>query len=120
MAPRKEPPRKEPPAESGNSRVTTRPTNALKHPGTEAVDALRVKTRRDPQEIQVEKEKKQAAKEKKEREQRAEVAKKKAAQKDLEEFRAQQVTKLKVDAGPRQQAKGINTLFWYFHSHISQ
>ena len=100
-------PQKEPSVESSDGWVTTRATNANKHPGTEAVNALRVKTRRDPQVIQVEKEKKKAAKETKEREQQAEVANKEAAQKDLEEFRAQQATNLKVDAAPRQQAKGI-------------
>lgn len=105
-------PRKEPPVESGDSRVTTRPTNANKHPGMEAVAALRVRTRRDPQVVQTEKEKKQATKETKEKEQRAEVAKKEAAQKDLEEFRAQQATNLKVDAAPRQ-AKGKNIFFFF-------
>ena len=49
--------RKEPPPESGNSRVTTRSTNANKHPGTEAVDALRIKIRRNPKAVQAEKEK---------------------------------------------------------------
>jgi len=92
------PTRKEPPAEGDDSRVTTRATNANKHPGTEAANVLRVNKRRDPQVVQAEKEKKQAAKEVREREQRAEVAKKEAAQKDLEEFRAQQATNLKVDA----------------------
>jgi hypothetical protein len=109
MAPRKEPPAKS--GESGDGRVTTRPTNANKHPGTEAVATLRVRTRRDPQVVQAEKEKKQAAKETKEKEQRAEVAKKEAAEKDLEEFRTQQATNLKVDAAPRQQAKGKNISF---------
>jgi hypothetical protein len=91
---------KEPPTESGNSRVTTRAANANRHPGAEAVDALRVNIRRDPQVIQAEKLKKQAAKEAKERSQQAEIARKEAAQKDLEEFRARQAANLKVDAFP--------------------
>ena len=105
MANRKEPP----PPESGNSRVATRSTNANKHPGTEAVDALRVKSRRDPKAVQAEKEKKQAAKEVKERDQQAEMAKRKAAEKDLEVYRAQQATNIKGrdDAAARHQTKGI-------------
>ena len=99
--------RKEPPPESGNSRVTTRSTNANKHPGTEAVDTLRVKIRRDPKAVQAEKEKKRVAKEVKERDQQAEMAKRKAAEKDLEEFRAQQATNIKDDATARHQTKGI-------------
>lgn len=109
------PTQKDPSAEGDDSRVrvTTRATNANKHPGTEAVNALRVQTRRDPQVIQAEKEKKRAVKEAKEKEQRAEAAKKEAAQKDLEEFRARQATNIKADAAPRQQTnlKGINILF---------
>ena len=109
---------KETPAESGDSRVATRAANANKHPGTEAVDALRVKTRCDPQVIQAEKEKKKVAKEVKERAQQAEVTRKEAAQKDLDEFQAQQATNLKVDTAPRQQSKGINLLFWHLESNI--
>ena len=105
--------RKEPPPESGNSRVTTRSTNANKHPGTEAVDALRVKIRRDPKVVQAEKEKKQAAKEVKEKDQQAEMAKRKAAEKDLEDFRAQQAANIKDDATARHQTKGI--LFFSNH-----
>ena len=66
---------------------------------------------RNPQVIQAEKEKKRVAKEVKEREQQAEVAKKEAAQKDLDEFRTQQAANLKVDVAPWQQTKGINLLF---------
>lgn len=47
------------------------------------------------------------AKEVKERDQQAEMAKRKAAEKDLEEFRAQQATNIKDDATARHQTKGI-------------
>ena len=99
--------RKEPPPESGNNQVTTQSTNANKHPGTEAVDALHVKICHDPKTVQVEKEKKRVAKEVKERDQQVEMAKRKAAEKDLEEFWAQQATNIKDDATARHQTKGI-------------
>jgi hypothetical protein len=102
----------DPPVESDNHRVTTRATNVNKHPGTEAVNALRVQTRRDPQVVQAEKEMKRAVKEAKEREQQEGVAKKEAAQKDLEEFRARQVSQIKADAAPRQKIKGIKPLIF--------
>jgi hypothetical protein len=114
------PTHEEPAAETGDRRVTTRSTNANKHPGTEAVNALRVKVRREPQVVQAEKEKKQAAKEMKEKVHRAEVSKREAAQRDLENFQAEQASNLKVDAAPRQQTKRISLLFWYWYpiSHI--
>jgi hypothetical protein len=90
-------PREEPPAKSADSRVTTRSTNANRHPGTEAVDALRVKTRRDPKVIQAEKEKKQAAREEKERQQQVENTRKETSQKNLDEFRVRQLEEAQTE-----------------------
>ena len=54
----------------------------------------------DPHIFQAEKERKQVTKEAKEKEQWAEVARKGATMRDLEEFQAQQVANLKVDVAP--------------------
>jgi hypothetical protein len=52
------PPKKQTTIESGGTRVTTRASNANKHPGTEAKKTLQVQNRRDPEVIKADKEKK--------------------------------------------------------------
>jgi hypothetical protein len=96
--------------ESG-TRVTTRASNANKHPGTEAKKALQVRDRRDPEVIQADKEKKRAAKEAKEEAQQAEAAQRKIAQQNLEVCRARQAASLEnEDETPsHEQAKSKST-----------
>jgi hypothetical protein len=101
------PPPKEPPAKSG---VATRAANANKHPGIEASNALAVRTRRAPEVIQAEKDKKQANKEAKVQKQHEEAARKEIAKDKLDEYRARQAAILEDDEAPRQQTKGIDVL----------
>ena len=96
--------------ESGGSRVTTRASNANKHPGTEAKLALQVLHRRDPEVIQAEKDKKKEVSEAKKEARQREAAQKETAQRNLEDYRAQQAASLEHDNAtfPQQQAnKGI-------------
>lgn len=88
------PQKTQPTVESGGTRVTTRASNANKHPGTEAKKALQVQNRRDPEVIQADKEKKKATKEAKEEVRRAEAAQRELAQRNLEECRARQAASL--------------------------
>jgi len=106
------PPKKQPIVESGGSRVTTRATNANKHPGTEAKKTLQVQNRRDPEVVKADKEKKRAAKEAKEEARQVEAAQRQDAQQNLDEFRARQAAGLEHDdeAFPQQQAKGRSIL----------
>jgi phage protein D len=108
------PPKKQPTIESGGSRVTTRASNANKHPGTEAKKTLQVQNRRDPEVVKADKEKKKAAKEAKEEARLADAAQKEIAQQNLEACRARQAANLEHDdeTFPQQleQAKGESTL----------
>jgi hypothetical protein len=114
------PPKKPPPTqatvESGGSRVSTRASNANKHPGIEAKKTLQVQNRRDPEVIQADKDKKKAAKEAKEEARRAEAAQREQAQQNLEEYRARQASSLEheddLETSPQQQpeAKGKPTI----------
>jgi hypothetical protein len=109
------PPKKPPTVESGGSRVTTRASNANKHPGTDAKKALQVQTRRDPEVIQADKDKKIAAKEAKEVARQSEAAQKEIAQRNLEAYRTHQASLQDEDdleTFPQQhpEAKGESTL----------
>lgn len=109
MPPENMPPSKTKPTgivESGESRVTTRATNANKHPGTEAKKALQVQHRRDPEVIKADKERKKEAKEAKEDARRAEAAQREIAEQNLELYRARQAASLEHDvSSPQQQSK---------------
>jgi DNA-directed RNA polymerase alpha subunit len=107
-------PRKDPPVQS--ERVTTRSTNVDKHPGIDALSALR--TRRDPQVIQAEKEKKRENTEAKDRQKQEEFAKKEVAERDLEEFRAQQASNIDAVQIPRKQTGGNVFIILIPESHI--
>lgn len=129
------PPKKQPPSqatvrvESGGSRVSTQASNANKHPGTEAKKTLQVQTRRDPEVIQAEKDKKKAAKEAKEEARRAEAAQREQAQRNLEVYRAHQASSLEheddlpVETSPQQQpeakGKSIMNIYSEFNDTIS-
>ena len=89
------PPKKQPTIESGGTRVSTRSTNANKHPGTEAKETLRVQ--RDPEIIRAEKERRKAAKDAKEEARHADAAQREVAQKNLDEWRARQAASLEDD-----------------------
>ena len=83
--------------ESGGTRITTRASNANKHPGTEAKMTLQVQHRRDPDVIKAEKEKKKEAKKAKEEARQEEAAQREVAQQNLETYRARQVASLERD-----------------------
>lgn len=108
------PPKKLPTVESGGSRVTTRASNANKHPGTDAKKTLQVQNRRDPKVIQADKEKKIAAKEAKEAARQSEVAQREIAERKLETYRAHQALQYEDDLETfpqqRPEAKGKFTL----------
>ena len=91
---------------SALNRPVTRAKNATVHPGTEAEKVL--STRRDPQVIEKEKLERKAKKEAKECQKVEEAARKEAAQRHVEELRAQQVIDSvdKESEIPRQQPKG--------------
>lgn len=93
--------------ENAGSRVTTRPSNANKHPGTEAKMTLQARRRRDPEVIKAEKERKKEAKEAKEEARQMEAAQKETAQQNLENYRAHQADNLEHDDAmfPQEQAK---------------
>ena len=80
--------------ESGGTRITTRASNANKHPGTESKMTLQVQHRRDPDVIKAEKEKKKGSKESKRQE---EAAQREVTQQNLETYRACQVASLERD-----------------------
>lgn len=90
MPPKKQPPKKQPPTtvERGDSGITTRASNANKHPGTEAQKVLQ--NRRSPEEIQADKDMKKAKKEARQ----AEADQRESAQKHLEARRALQAARL--------------------------
>jgi hypothetical protein len=112
------PPKKKPTDQNGGTRVTTRASNANKHPGTEAKKTLQVHNRREPEVIQAEKEQKKAAKEAKEEARQAEASQREVAQRNLEECRARQAASLEHEdeifskrVEVEQQAKGKSTFF---------
>ena len=83
----------------------TRAKNATAHPGTDAKKAL--STRRDPEVIEKEKFECNMKKEAKDRQKADEAARKEAAQRRIEEFRAQQAIDLEDEESEfsRQQSK---------------
>lgn len=102
-----------------NTRVQTRRTNVDKHPGKDAQDALRVsKPRRDPNVIQEEKDQKKDKREGKLREQLEEKARQEAFEKELEEYRAQQLVDLEKESAkfPRRQSKSKSQIMSSFHN----
>lgn len=103
MPPKKQP--TQPTDESGGTRVTTRASNANKHPGTEAKKTLQVHSRRDPEVIQADKEKKKAAKNAKDEARQAEIAQRETAKRNLEASRARQAATIEQEDNtfPRQQ-----------------
>jgi hypothetical protein len=105
-------PPKKPTAESASGgtmpRISTRASNANKHPGTEAKKVLQVNSRRDPEVVKAEKEKKKAAKLAKEEAQQEEITLRENAQRNLELYRARQAAILEREENsfPHQQPKG--------------
>ena len=107
------PPKKLPTTnESGDTRVVTRASNANKHPGIAAKNTLQVQTRRDPEEIKADKERKKAAKAAKEEAHQAEIAQREMAKQNLEASRARQAATLEEEDNmfPQQQSKGKSAL----------
>lgn len=87
-------PKTQPTIESGGTRVTTRASNANKHPGTDAKKTLQVQSRRDPKVIEAEKEEKRAAKDAREKARQAEASQRETAQRNLDDCRARQAANL--------------------------
>ena len=99
-------------------RPRTRAKNATQHPGAEAMKTLR--SRRNPAEIQKEKDARKKKKEDKERARREEIANNEAAARFVEEYRAQQKVTLAKEASiPRRTSQGMRYFYSFFCFQLS-